>query len=419
MTIYGIPYGNSSLEFELPPGRAARVLAPLRLPAEPDPGRAVEDTLRRAQLRPYDGGECVIAINDRTRPVPHQHLLPPLLAYLAEAGVPPEHTILLIATGTHSVMAPAQFADVVPPEILGRYEVECHDGRDQTRLSFLGETSRSTPVWINTRFVRAAFRIVVGDIEPHQFVGFSGGVKSAAIGLAGMVTVTRNHSMMQQPLSTIGRYEDNPCRQDIEEIGQLIGVHFALNAVLDEDKKIVRVLAGDPQSVMRQGIVEVRRMFQVETDRPFDLMIASPGGHPKDVNLYQSQKALAHAALVTRPGGTIILAAACPEGTGSRIYEEWMSDPAMLTHGAVLERFAREGYRIGPHKAFQISRDASRFCVLLRSEMEPAAVRRFLLNPVLDFDATVWRAAQSLPPGATIGVLPYANATIPAIGSSG
>ena len=215
---------------------------------------------------------------------------------------------------------------------------------------------------------------MVGTIEPHQFVGFSGGVKSAAIGLGGYPTVTRNHSRMVEPLARIGRYEDNPCRQDIEEIGRLIGVHFALNVVLTPQKAVVRAIAGEPVDVMRRGIPHVRRLNQVTVERPYDLMIVSPGGHPKDVNVYQAQKALAHAALVTRPGGTIIVAAACPDGAGSPAYEGWMRDPAMVSHEAVLERFAREGYRIGPHKAFMISRDSSTCRVLFHSQMPDGAV---------------------------------------------
>ena len=146
-------------------------------------------------------------------------------------------------------------------------------------------------------------------------------------------------------------------------------MHFALNVVLGDRKRIVAAFAGPPLEVMRQGMPCVRSLNQVEVGLPFDLMLVSPGGHPKDTNVYQAQKALAHAALVTRPGGTILLAAACPDGTGSSTYEDWMSREDMTSHEAVIARFTREGYAIGPHKAFQISRDASRFRVALHSEM--------------------------------------------------
>jgi nickel-dependent lactate racemase len=313
-------------------------------------------------------------------------------------------------------MPPSQFAEIVPPAILQRYRVACHDARDHDRLSFLGDTSRGTPIWVNRDYLAREIRVVVGVIEPHQFVGFSGGVKSAAIGLGGYATVTRHHSMMTQPLARIGRYEDNPCRQDIEDIGARIGIHLALNVILGDGKRIIRALAGPPVDVMRQGIPLVRRLNQVEVAEPFDLMIVSPGGHPKDVNLYQAQKALAHAALVTRPGGTILMAAACPDGTGSAIYEDWMGRSDMTSHEAVIARFSREGYAIGPHKAFQISRDASRFRVVLHSEMPARLVERLLLTPVSDFDRAVADAVDGLAPGSRIGIMPRANATIPVVG---
>ena len=417
MSRYRLPYGHALLDCDLAAARSAGHVVELIEPAaaEPvaDPAAAVAAALDGVVLPAYRGGGCAIAINDRTRPVPHALLLPPLLERLARAGVPDGEILFVIATGTHAPMRAAQFGEVVPPEILARFPVISHDARDETGLVSLGETTRGTPVWVNRDYAARALRVVVGVIEPHQFVGFSGGVKSAAIGLAGSATIKHNHSMMSQPLAEIGRYDDNPCRQDIEDIGARIGIHLALNVILGDGKRIIRALAGPPLDVMRQGIPLVRAINQVEVDAPFDLLIVSPGGHPKDVNLYQAQKALAHAALVTRPGGTVLLAAACPDGTGSEAYDAWMADPAMTSHAAVLERFAREGYRIGPHKAFQISRDASRVRARLYSAMAPAFAARLLLDPIPDFQAAVARAVEALPPGSRIGVMPRANATIP------
>ncbi len=153
-------------------------------------------------------------------------------------------------------------------------------------------------------------------------------------------------------------------------------------------------------------------------------MIVSPGGHPKDIDLYQAQKALAHATLVTRQGGTVILVAACPEGAGNADYATWMADPDMTSHRAVLERYAREGYPIGPHKAFQISRDASRVRLMFVSDMAPDSARRLLLNPVAarlriepgaQLEDALAAALADLPAGARIGVMPWANSTIPSL----
>ena len=419
MSTHRLPYGRGFLEIELSPpsarGHVVETLAPRAVAPAGDPIAEVESALHDASLPEYRGGGCAIAINDATRPIPHDILLPPLLRRLARAGVAPGDILLIIATGTHAVVPSSRFGDVVPQAILERYRVTSHDAHDEARLSHLGETSRGTPIWINRDYLDAEVRVVVGAIEPHQFVGFSGGVKSAAVGLGGYATIVRNHSMMTHPLAQIGRYDDNPVRQDMEEMGARIGVHLALNVILGERKRVIRALAGPPLEVMQRGIPLIRSLNQVEVERPFDLMIVSPGGHPKDINLYQAQKALAHAALVTRPGGTILLAAACPEGTGSQAYEEWMRQPGLTSHEAVIRRFTQEGYRIGPHKAFQISRDASRFRVLFHSDMPAELVERLLLAPAPDFPRAVEDAVGRLAPGSRIGIMPFANATIPVV----
>jgi nickel-dependent lactate racemase len=422
MPTYRLPYGHGFLACDLTSAAAAghqiEVVEPAAVAPASDAAAEIEAALDAAALPEYRGGGCAIAINDRTRPVPHDLLLPPLLSRLERAGVRPDDVLFIIATGTHPATPPAQFGDTVPAGILGRYRIVSHDAHEAQGLAPLGETSRGTPVWINREYLARELRVVVGAIEPHQFVGFSGGVKSAAIGLAGYETVGRNHAMMSHPLARIGRYDDNPCRQDIEEIGARVGIHLALNVILGDGKRIVRALAGPPVDVMRAGIPLVRRFNQVEVSAPFDLVIASPGGHPKDVNVYQAQKALAHAALVTRPGGVIVIAAACTDGSGSQAYEDWLGRPGLTSHAAVISRFASEGYRIGPHKAFQIARDASRFTVRWHTAMPPALAGRLLLEPAASVQSAVDEAAGRLAPASRIGILPRANATIPVLRDS-
>ncbi len=352
-----------------------------------------------------------IAINDKTRPVPHQHLLPPLLERLASLGIADAAITFYIAVGTHPPMTADEFPSILPAGILERFRLVSHDSEDPASLVNLGETSRGTPIWSNRAYVESDFKIVVGNIEPHQFVGFSGGVKTAAIGLAAAKTINRNHALMTHPRSRLGEYETNPARQDLEEIGQKIGIHLALNAILNQGKEIVQVLAGDPRAVMQAGIPLSRQVCQVGVRNRYALIISSPGGHPKDINVYQSQKGLAHAALITRCGGTIILVAACPEGTGSAHYEDWMSDKE--SNEMVLERFRAEGFRIGPHKAFQIARDLAQAHLMFCSTMDRQRSRALLLNPVADLQAAVDFALPDLNPGDRVGVLPHASSTIP------
>ncbi len=421
MSEYLIPYGRTKLTVRLDNSFHTELLAPAWVEAVADPMQAVREALSHpvggARLADFAKARSVaIAISDKTRPVPHVLLLPPLLEALEQLGIAPGAVTLLVASGLHAPMPASEYRQILPADLLPRYRVISHDAAAAEDLVSLGTTRLGTPVQVNRWFARADLRVVIGNIEPHQFMGFSGGVKTAAIGLAGQETINKNHALMLDPRSDLARYDDNPARQDVEEAGRMIGVHFALNAVLNESKQIVRVLAGDPLAVMREGIPLVLKIYQVRVAAPFDLMIASPGGHPKDINLYQSQKALGHASRVTRKGGTVILVAACPEGAGSRSYEAWVA--GMPSHQAVIERFQGEGFRIGPHKAFQIARDAAPRRLLLVTQMPPELVQRLLLTSCPSLDAALAIALQGLPPTARIGIMPCANATIPTIATA-
>lgn len=417
-----LPYGRSSLALNLSTAAHVEQLLPSHVQGASDPRAAVAAALTHPvggqslgdlpAVR--DARSVAIAINDKTRPVPHAAMLPPLLEALEALGLPPEAITLIIATGTHTPTPPEAFGRVVPPEILARYPVISHDC-DAGDLVPLGTTKRGTPVAINRRFMEADLRVVVGNIEPHHFAGFSGGVKSGAIGLAGRATITANHSLLRDPRSALARYEDNPLRQDIEEIGQFAGIHLALNVVMNDDKEIVKALVGAPRAVIEAGIPWVRRIYEVAVDEPFDVMITCPGGYPKDINLYQAHKAVSCANRVTREGGAIVLVAACEDGVGSAGYARFM-EPGFASHEAVMEQFVREPFQIGPHKAFIFARDAVRVRgIWIVSEIEDAQVRRLLLNP-----ATLQEAMDAvvapLPAAARVGIMPYANATIPGLG---
>ncbi len=413
-----LPYSKGEVHAVLPGGFTIEGIAPRSQAAAQEPAATVRQAVYNplGEVSPPRAGMRVaIAINDKTRPVPHEWLLPPVLAGMRHAGVRDQDVQFIIATGTHPAISPAEYASILPRSILDTYRVSCHDAYDQSRLTGLGETARGTPIAINSDYMAADYRIVIGNIEPHQFQGYSGGVKSAAIGLAGAETINHNHAMMRQAQAIWGSYAENPARQDVEEIGAHIGIDFCVNAILNAEKGLVRAFAGDPVAVMQAGIPAVRELYAVPVSAPVDLMIASPGGHPKDINLYQAQKGLAHASAVTRSGGRMILCAACPEGAGNADYERWMRQPQMTSHRAVFEEFAREGFRVGRHKAFQVSRDASRIQTTLVTDMAEELVRALLLSKSASLQAAVDEALAGLASGARIGIMPAANATMPVL----
>lgn len=415
---YKLPYGNRWIDFSIGSNYQVDVILPEDTPAAEHPQQLVRAALSTplgdGNLENFLGAQSVaIAINDKTRPVPHQYLLPPLLERLEALGFKPNQILLLIATGTHIPMQPEEFSQVLPDEIIRRYPVVSHDCDDQGNLAHFGISSKGTPITINRLFSQADLRIVVGNIEPHHFMGFSGGVKSAIIGLGGRDTININHTMLIDPNARIAEYENNPTRQDIEEIGEIVGVHFALNAILNQQREIVHVLAGSPLEVMHQGISLARKVCQTPAKGKYDLVIASPGGYPKDINLYQAQKGLSHASLITRDGGTVILAAECAEGVGSSGYEKFMA--GVTTSDQVFDKIKAQGFSVGPHKAIQFARELKRIQLVIVSNIPAATIRGLLLTPAATIEEAIHIATGLTPGIEKVGVLPKAINTIPII----
>jgi nickel-dependent lactate racemase len=415
-----LPYGSGHLELPiLDDNRRVDLLLPVKFKqkTESDPGKLVSDALSSplGVRSPFVGlgnqSRIAITVNDKTRPVPNNLLINPLIDKLLTHGVLKENITIFIASGTHLPMRPDEFSLILSDEITQNFKIIPHNCDDETKLYEIGQTNRGTPVAVNRDFINHDLKIVVGDIELHHFAGYSGGVKSAAIGVCSRQTINTNHRLLLDPASTIGSYSDNPLRQDIEEIGRMIGVDLALNAVLDENKQILQVFFGEPLSVMAEGINLVNQISQVETSGLYDVVIASAGGFPKDINLYQAQKAMTHAAQFCRRGGLILLFAECREGTGSQGYLDFMD--GLETPTQVIDKFTREGFSVGPHKAYQVARILEKCQVFLRSSIPDLLVNSLLLTPLavsVDLDKFI----QQYAPGAPkIAILPFATAVLP------
>ena len=364
----------------------------------------------------FTNKSVAIGINDQSRPLPNHILLPVLLDNLKKMGVKNQNITFFIATGTHTPLKNDEFSLVLNNEILSSYKVVSHDCDDIQNLIYLGKTSTGTPVHVNGSFMNSDIKILVGNIESHHFMGFSGGVKTAAIGLTGRETITANHSMLSHPNTTMGLYSSNPMRMDVEEIGKMIGIDFVLNVVINDNKEIITAYSGDPAEVMSKGIDFIRKNIQMDLNDSagtFDLVIASPGGYPKDINFYQAQKAITHACLFSKPEGVIILAAECRDGMGSKKFEQFLTSKDSFPE--VIKSFKSLPFEIGPHKAFQLAKQAISHKIILVSDMPDDHVKNIKLLPAISLGHAVKLAETYLPSNPRIAVLPYATHTMPKI----
>ena len=420
--IFELKYGSSHKSFHL--DTDLHPVSMIQPRFTPPPDNPITETISNAihhplgnfswdDISPASHPKVAIAINDKTRPVPHETMLPPLLNFLQSKGYASEQITFMVATGTHTPLPKEEFTKILPEQMVKKYRIISHNCDDKDNLEYIGETTSGTPVWANAIFYHADLKIVIGNIEPHHFMGFSGGNKSASIGVAGRETITKNHGMITAPNAVVGKYEDNPMRMDVEEIGDIIGVSCALNVIMNTKREIIHALFGTPRAVMQAGVPLCRSTYQTEVPQYYDLVIASVGGYPKDINFYQAQKAMTHSALLTKPGGTVILVAECREGSGSAGYEEIMA--GVSNYEQALQLFLSQPFRIGPHKAYQVARLLEKINFHLVSELSPTLADKLCLQNSQNLQQIVDTAVQSLPAGTSIAVLPNAINTIPII----
>lgn len=294
-------------------------LAPLA-----DPTNAVEHALSHPidspPLKEIASGKknaCVV-ISDITRPVPNKIILPPLLRVLEEGGLKKQDITILISTGMHRPNLGGELESMVGREIMDQYPIVNHYCRKPEEYRRIDEID-GAPIEINTQYLDAELKILTGLIEPHFYAGYSGGRKAILPGISSFETMKFMHSykMIDHPKVTNCVLEGNPFHEYAVRVTRLAGADFILNVVINKERLISGVFAGQYDRAHLAGCDLVYRHSAVAVDGPMDLVITSGGGYPLDATFYQISKALICAKNILKRGGTIVVACECREGLGS------------------------------------------------------------------------------------------------------
>ena len=370
---------------------------------------ALENPIGSARLRELvkAGQKIAIVTSDISRPLPSYDVLPGVLEELFAAGVAKEDITVVFALGSHRPHTQEEMIQLVGQDVFS--QVRCVDS-DPGDCIHMGTTPAGTPVDITRVVAEADFKICLGNIEFHYFAGYSGGAKAIMPGVSTRDAIQANHRMMVSQDACAGKLEGNPLRADIEQAGDICGIDYIVNAVLDEHKHIVYAVAGDVTKAHRVGCAYLDQMYRCSIPQKADIVLVSQGGAPKDANLYQTQKALDNAKHAVKKGGTIILMGACPEGLGSKKFESWLVS-APTAHSMV-ERIGKE-FELGGHKAAAIGMVLENAAIDLISEMDPEFVRSIFLNPQPDLGTAFAQAMEKYGDNATVIAMPYGGATLP------
>ena len=406
-------YGTGQQEVSIPDRNLQAVLMPRGTEKQED-----EDILLRKALRHpigtpklrtlfRSGEKIAVVASDMTRPLPTSRIMPVLLEELTAGGARLEDITLIFGLGIHRHHTEAEKRKLAGEAVYER--IRCVDS-DPEDCILLGYTSRGTPVEI-TREVASADRIVcLGNIEYHYFAGFSGGAKAILPGTASRNAIQKNHSHMMEPGAASGCLEGNPVREDIEEAAAMCKIAFILNVVLDADKRILWAAAGDTVQAHRAGCRYVDSCCRRKLQSAADIVIVSQGGPPKDLNLYQMQKALNHAAYAVREGGIIIMAGYLGEGMGEPVFEQWMRE---AEEPKELVRKITKNFCLGGHKAAAIGSVLEKASIFLVSSLQESLVREIFMHPFGSVQEALQAAFQIMGEEASVVVMPAGGSILP------
>ena len=393
-------FGQGFLQLMLEEG--AEVVAEQELAAAPagEIDRSLESSMG-CSLDDFAGcRSAAILASDITRPAPSHLLLPPLIRRLKGLGV--DDLQIVFGLGTHRRMTD----DEVRRLLQGSIKLP-HMQHDPGKCIHLGETSRGTPVEINETVASSDLIIATGNIEYHYYAGYSGGAKAVLPGVSSERSVISNHELMRDPLSATGRL-DSPVRQDMEEAAGIAGLVYILNVVLNGRNDIVQAVAGDYIRAHRSGAATVDRMYR-RAVKPAEIVVTCAGGRPKDLNLFQAQKALDNAKNAALPGGSIILVAECCEGLGHPVFERWASEAGSAEQ--CWERFGKE-YEFGGHKAAFLAKESLEHHLILVSALPSKRAEMCFFSPAKSLQQALELARERQGKGARMLVMPHGNLTL-------
>lgn len=345
-----LEYGRSGLEVELPDERVVRTLAYKNAVPLEDPAAVLRRTLQSpngspplSELAKGRSSACIV-ICDVTRPVPNQLILRSILDTLEEAGLARDQILILIATGLHRPNEGDELVELVGQEIADQYRIENHHGQLLEEHTFLGDSPRGVPIWIDSRYVEADLKITTGLIEPHLMAGFSGGRKLVCPGIAALETIKVWHGpqFLEDPRADCGILEGNPVHEENTWIARHTGCDFIVNVVIDSQRRPLVFVAGDMEQAFLEGVDFCREVVTDTVQEPVDIVVTSCAGYPLDTTFYQAVKGLTGALPVVKQGGTIVMAASLSEGIGSPEFEQLFDENTDLE--AFVDRILNTDY---------------------------------------------------------------------------
>ena len=420
---FTLDYGKTGLPVEIPD---ANVVGPLEIrdvAPLPNPAEVLRDKLHNptgtpglADLAQGRTDACIV-ICDITRPVPNRLILAEMLPILESAGIPRDKILILIATGLHRPNEGDELVELVGPDIAANYRVENHHGKLLDEHTFLGDSPRGVPAWIDSRYVNADLKITTGLIEPHLMAGYSGGRKLICPGIAALETVKIWHgpAFLEHPKADCGFLDGNPVHEENTAIAKMAGCDFIVNVTLDKDRQVTSIVAGDMEAAFLEGVQFIANVVKAEVPQECDVVVTSSAGYPLDTTFYQAVKGMTGVLPIVKEGGTIVIAASLSEGIGSPEFQQLFTDNASLDE--FMHRILRKDYFVMDQwQLEELAKVRRKATVKLVTDGIPAeTVNTLFVESADSVESAVAAALSEHGPDARVAVVPKGPYVLPVI----
>ena len=426
--MYRVPYSKTEIEFELPVGMSGTVAVSKPLPSIEDVPAAVQAALASPVNSPLvqelvkPGDRVCIAFTDITRASPDHLLVPPLLTELKAAGVRDQDITLLCGIGMHRPSTPEEKIAKLGQAVVDRYRVVDHEPQNPGALVDLGTTESGIPLSVNRIAYEADLLMATGIVEPHQYAGYSGGRKTLSVGAAGeaMIAYTHGPQMVDHPGTRLGKIEGNPFHEAVTEAARRAGLRFILNVVMNDEKRVIAVRAGETEAAFAELVQIARSIYEVPIPKQYDVAIGGVG-FPKDTNLYQASRAASYLFFaptpVVRPGGIFIIPARCEEGAGDGVGEQRFLErmKSATDMSSLLSELRHTGYPPGAQRAFVMAKVLEQTDVIIVGSERPEVIRDAHMIPATDLNQAFRIAADKLGANLEVLIVPHALLTLPIV----
>ena len=349
-------------------------------------GAAFDSPIASPPLDEIAGSDdsVLIVVSDATRATASAQVVNLLVRRLVQSGVSPARIAIIFATGIHRPVSEKEKTELLTPFVVQRLQIIEHDAYDSTKLTTLGTTQTGVTVEVNRALKEYSRVFLTGGITFHYFAGFTGGRKSICPGLASAETIEATHMLAldfeaggRKTGVRAGALDGNVVHEECERVAALIAPAFSVNTIVDESKRAVKMFCGDWRLAHRAACEYYLDQHSVEIPAKRDVVVASCGGFPHDINLIQAHKALDMAALACNDGGTIVLLAECSDGLGRPDFLKWFD----AAGSRALEARLVNGYEVNGQTAWALLTKAERYRVCLISELPDDDVKRMRMTP--------------------------------------